>query len=218
MKILVGVIPYYEDGKYTLNDNYIKRLVPECMPVIIPYEKVEIDFLDGVVLSGGGDFSGEILNEKLHPKAKDINIKRDLFEINLIKRVIDNNIPLLGICRGMQGINIALGGKICQDIPNHMQILPKEETSHLVKINKNSLLYKIYGSEEIKVNSFHHQCVSDLGKGLVKSGESTDGVTEAIEYNNLFTLGVQWHPEALDNTIFNYFLDKCREHRRNING
>ena len=122
-----------------------------------------------------------------------------------MKEALRSRLPILGICRGMQVLNLALGGTIYQDLSlrqqptlNHMQLSEnRSDPCHKISSLNNSLLYNILGETHV-VNSFHHQCIKKLGKNLIASYTSSDKITEAIEYpNRPFTVGVQWHPECM---------------------
>ena len=148
---------------------------------------------------------------------------RTKFEIELCKKCLSKNIPILGICGGEQLLNVYFGGTLVQNIKttfpnalNHEQIEPRNKTSHSVSINKSSKLYKIIKQDLIKVNSAHYQSVNIPGKNITISGKSEDGIIESIENNNYkWCIGVQWHPEFLitkaDKLIlknFIYFTNK----------
>lgn len=124
-------------------------------------------------------------------------------DFTLIKSFHKSNKPILGICAGIQSINVCFGGSLFQDIPNHTS---KEETTmHLIKLEKGSFLEKCYGTDMIKVNSSHHQSVNRVADNFKVTALSEDGIIEAIEYNNI--LGVQWHPEHMkDMEFFKNFI------------
>ncbi|NBW84951.1 MAG: gamma-glutamyl-gamma-aminobutyrate hydrolase family protein, partial [Proteobacteria bacterium] len=139
----------------------------------------------------------------------EIDLGRDTLEFYIIEYAIQNQMPILGICRGMQMMNVATGGSLIVDIPSevknhldHQNGLP-EDSYHRVMIEKSSLLNSLLESNEEIVNSNHHQSVDKLGKNLVISAKTSDGVVEAIEWkdkeNMAWFLGVQWHPERLIN-------------------
>lgn len=210
----VLIVPNTNGKMLSLNNNYIEKLNNfNVKSVIAHYDKSFIDNIfdfSGVLLTGGGDISEKYLKEKLHPKAKDIFVCRDDFEIDIVKKAYLKKIPTLGICRGMQIMNVALGGEINQHIEGHIQQIERNLEYHYVKIDKNSKLYQIFNKDKIKVNSFHHQVVKALGKNIVASAFSQDNYIEAIETTeDFFFLGVQWHPEVLDgihNYIFKHFV------------
>ena len=209
---LIGISGNFRDGDCTLAAGYYRSLVEAgATPVIIPpYSDIEllvslVKKLDGVVLSGGADIDPDYL-EELPIDGIDINPERDKPELILIKLLIDRHVPILGICRGMQMLSAALGGKLYQDIYTqhnvdcicHSQKIARGLTSHSVNIQKDTLLYSIMNTDCLDVNSFHHQAVKSVPKGFVVSAVAQDGIIEAMEsvdYQPI--LGVQWHPECM---------------------
>lgn len=209
---LIGISGNFRDGDCTLAAGYYRSLVEAgATPVIIPpYSDIEllvslVKKLDGVVLSGGADIDPDYL-EELPIDGIDINPERDKPELILIKLLIDRHVPILGICRGMQMLSAALGGKLYQDIYTqhnvdcicHSQKIARGLTSHSVNIQKDTLLYSIMNTDCLNVNSFHHQAVKSVPKGFVVSAVAQDGIIEAMEsvdYQPI--LGVQWHPECM---------------------
>ncbi len=160
--------------------------------------------IDGLLLTGGGDVDPDLYGRAhLRSQAKDINTKRDEFEFEIIKRALDAELPILGVCRGMQVMNVALGGSLHVDIKskgfNDHTSSVNGGLKHFVSIEPNSLLSGLAGGLKQEVNSYHHQAVDELGKGLMPTAKSTDGVIEAAEWSlkegMSFLLLVQWHPE-----------------------
>jgi putative glutamine amidotransferase len=163
---------------------------------------------DGVLLAGGGDVLPSIYGEAAHPAFNAAEPGRDEYEIELVKRALAADVPLFAICRGIQVLNVALGGTLVQDIAAelastlpHQVREPRFAIAHDVWMAAGSLLERlmrerITEGDEVPVNSRHHQAIKQLGKGLVVSGTAPDGVIEAAEDpNRRFCLGVQWHPE-----------------------
>src|SRR5699024_7127599 len=181
--------------------------------------------IDGLYLTGGNDIDPTIFGEEPHPNLGEINPIRDSFEIALIQQMLTQDKPVLGVCKGTQMINIALGGDMYQDIYTqidtpllqHAQNAPAEHGSHYVAIQANSLLNNITGKEKIKVNSRHHQANRMPGENMIHSGTASDGIIEATESTqHTFVLGLQWHPENMavkddENAkkIFNGFVKAC---------
>jgi putative glutamine amidotransferase len=167
--------------------------------------------VDGLLLTGGGDVEPSRYGEAPHPELEDVEPERDEFEINLIAAARRRDLPILGICRGVQVLNIAAGGTLVQDIPsqvpgalNHSLDVPQHQPydlAHEVWIEKDSLLAKLLGerlvgSDTCEVNSRHHQAVKKVAPGFRVSATAPDGVIEAIEDPSVrFCLGVEWHPE-----------------------
>jgi putative glutamine amidotransferase len=196
-----------------INNDYIKAVQKAGgTPILIPFSdnieniKVYIDKIQGIIFTGGEDISPLFYNEEPRKEVQCIIEERDKFELELFKEVYTKNIPILGICRGLQLINIALGGNLYQDInfqiPNSYGHAPRQTLRsnlyHSVKIEKSSRLFDIFKTEDLKVNSFHHQSVKKLGENLKISAVSNDNIVEGIEStNDKFLLAVQWHPENL---------------------
>lgn len=169
-----------------------------------------VSMLDGLVLTGGADIEAAYFGEQPLPNGlTQVDPERDEYELRLLRAAYDRGLPILGICRGMQLINIAFGGNIYQDLPtqfkgtllNHKVLEPKDATSHNINILKSSQLYTIIGSCPDGVNSRHHQAVRDVAPGFRAVAHSSDGVIEAIEaYPTRRIIGVQWHPENMATT------------------
>jgi putative glutamine amidotransferase len=162
--------------------------------------------LDGLVLTGGGDVDPARFGEASHPTVADVSAARDALELDLARRAVEEGLPLLAICRGIQVLNVALGGTLWQDVPSqvpgalaHNQTAPRHEPTHRVKLlGEGTLLYAASGARELAVNSFHHQAVKRLGGGLREVAWAEDGLIEGVELpEHPFAVGVQWHPEDL---------------------
>ncbi len=192
MKPIIGINCDYEDGKCFLKKEYTDAIaLAGGIPVILPI----IDFgfqIDGLLLSGGNDISPEQYGESPHEKTKPVPKQKEDFDFLLVRNALDINLPILGVCYGLQLINVSLGGSLIQDISNHRTGM------HNVCIDKTSKLYKILGQETIEVNSSHHQAIKSLGNKLRVSAVADDGIIEAIEStDNTYVVGVQWHPERI---------------------
>jgi len=231
-KPIIGItLDYEESGEYSffpwyaIRANYLlavekKGGIP--FPLFHSTNSIEniVDFLDGIIITGGNFDISPSLYGKSNKDSRIEKTDRTLFELYLFKKCLKKNIPILGICGGEQLINVSLGGDLIQDIDSslknsleHEQKNPRNETSHKVYIEKNTLLHKIIGKEIINVNSAHHQAVDKLGSDLICSGKSKDGIIESIESTSQkWCIGVQWHPEFLiteaDNLIFSDFINK----------
>ena len=166
----------------------------------------QVGMVDGILLSGGGDIDPLLFGEEPLRQNGEISPLRDSFELTLCRAALESGLPLFGICRGMQVMNIAAGGTIYQDIPaqtgstlKHSQQAPRPHGTHSVLPLENSLLAALWGKNRVAVNSFHHQAVAQLGEGFSAAAHSPDGIIEAVEREDApFVLGVQWHPEYLD--------------------
>ena len=172
----------------------------------VPQNVDAVDFVDGLVLTGGGDVDPKYfgITDPLS-KSRDVNVSRDEFEFYVIERALDRNLPIFGICRGMQVMNVYLGGTLILDLtsagfddhsrPEMLDLV------HEVNVAPDSILREITGEAVLGVNSSHHQAVKDLGRGLMASARSADGVVEGAEWilkdRTPFLLLVQWHPERM---------------------
>ncbi|HVW18932.1 MAG TPA: gamma-glutamyl-gamma-aminobutyrate hydrolase family protein [Solirubrobacteraceae bacterium] len=165
-----------------------------------------LDLLDGLILAGGSDMDPALYGARPHPKTTGVVRERDTFELALARRALERDLPLLGICRGMQVMNVAAGGTLDQHLPDsrghegHRRALGTFDGSdHEVRLEPGTLAARAAGEDEHHTKSHHHQGVERIGEGLVVTGWSTfdDGLAEAIEApGRRFALGVQWHPEA----------------------
>lgn len=204
------------------------------LPVLIPYASSEdmtaiLTHVSGLLLSGGGDVDPSLFAESPHPYLGRVNKVRDDVEIWLCKLALSGNIPLLGICRGMQVMNTAMGGSLYQDLNSqwvmrdlleHNQKAPDNEPVHRVEVSKNTLLHRITGKSSLNVNSLHHQAIKSASYPFYTVAKADDGVTEAIESDkHTFCLGIQWHPERMPDdfvskSIFSAFVDACYENSK----
>lgn len=194
------------------NNNYKKALERLNIPYIVlsPDEKVSWNEISGIIFIGGEDIHPSYYNEKIEEENLEINKKRDQWEFNLMYFAFKKGIPILGICRGCQLINVFLGGSLYQDLKRykregkisqiHWRVGGKD-SSHKISIEKDTYLYKILRKEEIIVNSSHHQAIKKLGKNLKVSARFIDNgfeIIEGIEHEDYpYLIGVQWHPERL---------------------
>lgn len=219
----------YEMGEYCLKDYYTRSVlraggIPVILPAVSLLSAIEryIFLCDGFILSGGGDIDPRYWGETAEKKTGEINPLRDSFEIVLVKELQIRGKPLLGICRGCQIINVAAGGSLIQDIKGnymHQQAAPRNYGLHDVFIEKDSKLAGIIKSEQIIVNTFHHQALSKPGANLKIAACSTDGTIEAVEASSKsFILGVQWHPECMDNAHADYLFQALVEAAGRVKG
>jgi putative glutamine amidotransferase len=204
-----------------------------ALPFVIPFLQEEgliaalAEELDGLLLTGGEDVDPTRFGEEPSPGLGEVSPERDELEYRLIHAFMQKGKPILGICRGMQVLNTALGGTVWQDLSRakkrvlqHRQNAPRWHLSHHVYIYEETRLAGILGSGERKVNSFHHQAVKEVAPGFIVSAVSADGVIEAMESrDHRFVLGVQWHPENLwrrhptFTALFQAFVDAIPEKR-----
>ncbi len=245
-KPVIGITGNYGELTCKLAEGYYKSIVRAGgVPVIIPpLSDTDViintlEQLDGLVLSGGADYDPRYAGEEPWPTLGTINEERDLPELLITQLAYNRQIPILGICRGIQTLAMALGGHVRQDISdiqdhNHSQEEDRNIPTHTVSIEKDSLLYSMYNgspfstshssSFTIAVNSFHHQAVDEPGPRFRIIARSDDNIIEAIESTEYKSImGVQWHPECLENgqPIFSWLVkeascyrETCRLHQR----
>ncbi|MCP5025579.1 MAG: gamma-glutamyl-gamma-aminobutyrate hydrolase family protein [Actinomycetia bacterium] len=155
-----------------------------------------LDLLDGIVVSGGIDIDPDSYGAARRPACQESQPERDEFERQLWLAIIDQDLPTLGICRGLQSLNVACGGTLHQDLPDHGVHPQPESATHVVAVEPGSQLAGLVGAESFATNSWHHQGVDRLGSGLRVTGRTPDGVVEAIEVDTApAVFSVQWHPE-----------------------
>ncbi|WP_311407352.1 gamma-glutamyl-gamma-aminobutyrate hydrolase family protein [Liquorilactobacillus uvarum] len=212
--IPAGVMLSKGTRRYYINEADVRGITKAGgVPVMIPSEAtVDIDYYvrtcDGFFFTGGPDVLPTFYGEEPHAKMGFSDIQRDRLELSLAKKALTAGKKMLGICRGMQVINVALGGTLYQDLeseydskPNHLikhfQAAPSAEPTHYAAIKSGTRLNKLYGSKWL-VNSRHHQAVKEIAKGLKVTATAGDGVIEGLESeNNNQIFAVQWHPEML---------------------
>src|SRR5918997_1348142 len=177
--------------------------VPVVLPPCVSDLEALISRLDGVCLSGGPDLDPEAYGApERHAELGPTEPSLDAFELALARAALERGMPLLGICRGAQALNVACGGTLHQHLPGHRQAEPGAVTTHDVEVLPGTRLARLLGAGPVAVNSFHHQAVDRLGGGLRIAARAADGTVEAIEGAG-FVLGVQWHAEAMtDGRLF----------------
>lgn len=233
-KPLIGLTPSVDDtnGDIKARPGYLSALkAVGAVPVVLPLKVSEEDLkqlseaLDGFLFTGGPDVHPFVFGEETQARCGNVSPERDEMELTLLPLVMEQKKPVLGICRGIQLLNIAMGGDIWQDISTqvhrdfpiaHSQPFVYSSPSHTVRLTEGSRLARISGSCELKVNSMHHQAVRTTAPCLTAVGYSPDNLVEALEMSDYpFFLGVQWHPEYLwerDDTafrLFKGFVDAC---------
>ncbi len=192
--------------------------IPVLIPILSATENIMpmMELFDGIIITGGGDIDPQFYGERANDNSFSIIRKRDEQELCIVREF---KRPILGICRGMQLINVAFGGTLIQHLPSELHGTvdhgePDRITYHNVHINNGSELMRVLGHETIMVNSSHHQGIKKLGIRLVPSAYSYDGLIEAIEGDNGRIIGVQWHPESLAEPhakgIFEWLIKKCK--------
>ncbi len=206
--------PTYDMRMAALGQRYISAVraaggLPVLIPSDTPPEDVSalLDTFDGLLLTGGGDIAPERYGGSPHPAVYGLRPSRDALEIALVREAIAQGKPFLGICRGIQVLNVALGGTLYEDLTTqYPQALrhrsdaktEREMLAHGVRLAAGSRLARLFDAERLEVNSLHHQGIRDLAPGLEATAWADDGLVEAVEVSNHpFGLAVQWHPEWL---------------------
>jgi microsomal dipeptidase-like Zn-dependent dipeptidase/gamma-glutamyl-gamma-aminobutyrate hydrolase PuuD len=214
---VIGITANYANEDACLRDRYYKQVVdaggtPFIIPPVADKHVIinTLEHIDALLLTGGGDYNPLWCNEEPSPRLHAVNATRDLPELLITRLAFNRQIPMLGICRGIQTLAIALDGHVAQDISGnnegndkpsikHSQDADRNELTHSITIAPDSHLFNIYKSERIYVNSFHHQAVDDPGKRFRTTATAPDGTIEAIESCEFKPImGVQWHPEWLE--------------------
>lgn len=209
-----------------LTHDYLLRVreaggVPVMLPPIGELPLSVLDRVDGLLLTGGEDIDPRHYNQPPSPQLGDVDPRRDALELALAREAVRRGMPVLAICRGMQVLTVAMGGSLIQDLPSerpgplaHRQAEACTEGTHEVSLAPGSRLAAIAGAERLMVNSFHHQAALQVPPGLNVVARAPDGVIEAVESPEGFSLGLQWHPECQHGEftakVFGAFVDACR--------
>lgn len=232
MRAVIGLIPLYDEDKESvwMLPGYMK-VIEKCggMPIILPFTDDEdelgqaYEMCDGILFTGGHDVSPAIYHEEKKSTCGVSCDVRDAMESFLLKKCLEDNKPLFGICRGIQFINASLGGTLYQDLPSefeseteHHMTPPYDRAAHKVEVLQDTKLADIIGSGVHEVNSYHHQAIKELSPRVDKMAVSEDGLVEAIAVKNQkFAVAVQWHPEfSYENNqdsvnVIQAFVDAC---------
>ena len=230
-KPLIGISLGWSETKNSVNNTYVNSVlmnggVPYLIPVTDNVEVLRqiVAQLDGIIFTGGEDFAPAYFGEEEHEHLGEVNVTRDTYDLTLFKLASDRNIPTLGICRGLQLINVGMGGTLYQDLPsekpsdiNHRQSEAGTVATHSVSVVEGSLMHQILGQKEVQVNTFHHQAIEKLAPGLKIVGWANDSVPEMIEaYPYRQIIGTQFHPEIFTNAgdelmgkLFKFLIGKA---------
>jgi gamma-glutamyl-gamma-aminobutyrate hydrolase PuuD len=205
VKPIIGIAPDFVQGQYRLDPRYVEFVRSGGgTPMILPLE-ASLDSLDGLLLTGGRDIRASRWGQRTHPKAELMDAARERSDFRLLAAVERRGLPILAICLGIQVLNVARGGSLVQDLP-----APGKKRRHPVTVEGR--LADLLG-RRLRVNSFHHQGLGRVGRGLCVTARADDGVIEAIEDpRRRFLVGVQWHPERMsDQTpLMRAFVRACR--------
>ncbi len=223
----------YEKRRIYLKEGYYEAIY-RCggIAILIPPTKdiAALDTLvercDGILVSGGPDIDPKYYGEEISVANGEISPCRDQAEISIIQKALSLNKPLLGICRGVQILNVVCGGTLYQDIFSqikdrsilaHTQKAPFGYPTHEVHVEKNSYIWETFKQDKLSVNSYHHQAIKQVAPCFHITAKANDGIIEAIEHKEKsFIIGVQWHPEMMweENPeslkLFQFFCDKCK--------
>lgn len=212
---LIGITSFKTEDQYPifkLNADYVEAVykaggIPVIMPQTTDLEvcKKFAETLDGLIIPGGADVSPMFYGEQPVKEVTYIRADNDRFEFEILKLCLEAKKPILGICRGMQLINVAFGGTLWQDIPSqipdamgHLQDSSlRNEPFHTVNLEEGSRIAKIVGADSVDTTTYHHQCIKDLAEGLKVTGKTSDGIIEVVEGTESDIIAVQWHPEGL---------------------
>ena len=178
--------------------------------------------VDGLLLPGGWDVDPSFYGEKRDDKVQEVDPELDQTELSLFHQAREREIPVLGICRGQQVINVAMGGTLMQHLEGHeVRALGRSHLAHVIEVDPSSELGRAAGDHKLRVNSLHHQAIKRLGEGLQQSARGEDGTVEGVETDDGLIVAVQCHPEELTvdmpwaRVLFERFVARAREHRQN---
>ncbi|MBQ4091243.1 MAG: gamma-glutamyl-gamma-aminobutyrate hydrolase family protein [Clostridia bacterium] len=232
MKPIIGIFAEVDSERSTtIQDQYVRAITAAgAIPIVLPYTNEEhlqeelVDLCNGFLFSGGADVDPGRYGEERTAACEEPQLYRDEFEFAMFQKAFSSGKPMLAICRGAQLINVALGGKLYQDLPSenptqidHRQSEPKFAPSHRVSIVSGTPLAQLVGDGYMTANSFHHQAVKALGRGLKVMAYADDGIIEAMYYaGKPYIRAYQWHPERIcdedgqNRLIFDDFVAACK--------
>ncbi len=232
---VIGITSNYGELTAKLAEGYYKSVwraggIPVIIPPISDTQVIinTLQHIDGLLLSGGADYDPHYAGEEPSPKLGEINAERDLPELLITQLAYNRQIPILGICRGIQTLAMALGGHVAQDLSEvkdgwkeekgiqHSQQEERNMATHSVTVEKDSVLFSLYKTATLRVNSFHHQSVDDPGERFRITARAEDNIVEAMESTeHKSIMGVQWHPECLADglPIFQWLIGEARQYR-----
>lgn len=237
----IGITAYIADqdlgsgpvGVQMAPDDYVKAVWDAGgLPVVLPVLPEEasmalVECVDGLLLTGGGDVDPEFYGERSSVALQDVDPRRDLIESAIVRLSIDRNRPLLAVCRGVQMLNVALGGTLIHDLPSagwgsHDQQAPSADPHHEVAVDPGSRISRAFNRPTLAVNSFHHQAIKTAAPALKPVAWAPDGLIEAVELADSahWVVGVQWHPEMMlpnhpaQLELFRLLVEEARASRR----
>lgn len=231
---LIGITTYGRDdqGRFHIPANYVDSVRrARGIAVLVPHGESRLDqlleILDGLILPGGGDLDPDLYGGARHETLYMVDSERDTTEIDLAKQAVGRGLPTLGICRGLQTLNVALGGTLIEHLPDVVgdqvahRAPPRRPTRHPVTVSKDSRLAEILGQTEIDAASWHHQAIRQVVPALRVVAHAPDGTIEAVEMpTHPWLIGVQWHPELtasedpIQQRLFNSLVEAAARSRR----
>ena len=231
---LIGITTYARDetDRYTLPGVYLDAIrAAGGIPILLTPGELAWESLlariDGLLLAGGGDIHPDRYGSKGHAEVYGVNQRRDAFELQLVPWAISNQLPLLGICRGIQVINVALGGTLIEHLPDEIgdeishRLPPREPVDHEIELTPGSSLLEIFQEATFSAASWHHQAIRELAPQLSIAARAPDGTIEAVQLaGHPELIAVQWHPEMtaakdpIQRRLFFAFIEICQQHRQ----
>jgi putative glutamine amidotransferase len=230
--VTIGITTYArdEEGRYSIPGLYLDAVrAAGGIPILLTPGEPQVESLlsqvDGLLLAGGGDVNPDRYGSSGHPEVYAVDEDRDAFEFQLVSWALERRLPLLGICRGLQVINVALGGTLIEHLPDVIDdktahcLVPRAPTEHAIELMSESRLARIYRETNFSAASWHHQAIDNVAFGLTIVGRAPDGTIEALEMaDHPELIAVQWHPEltaatdSIQQRIFSGFIELCRQH------
>ena len=235
---LIGITTYgrNEDGHFFLPSEYVDsvRRSGAC-PILLPPGEESLDgwleLVDGILFPGGGDIDPARYGGSEHEMIYMVDSERDTTELALLNRILESGLPTLGICRGTQLLNVALGGTLFDHLPDHVgeevahRLPPREPTPHAIRVEEGSGLATILGKTEFDAESWHHQAIREVAPGLTAVAQAPDGTVEAVEKkDHPWLYAVQWHPELtaekdpVQQRLFNALTEAALAARKSATG
>jgi putative glutamine amidotransferase len=230
---LIGITTDLKDGSFIIEDAYARAVAKAGgIPLLIPsiperpeLLKEAVSRIDGLLLPGSRDMDPKFYNEEPHPKLRPMSIERTETELLVLGESCERKIPVLGICGGMQLLNVFFGGSLYQDIASILPDALQHEKGavHEILVEEGTILDNVLGLKSFPVKSYHHQAVNKIGMGLKASAIAPDGIVEGIESaESPYIVGIQWHPEReeseLAGLIFKSFTEECVKRKEKIRG
>ena len=229
--VTIGITTYArdEEGRYSIPGLYLDAVrAAGGIPILLTPGEPQVESLlsqvDGLLLAGGGDVNPDRYGSSGHPEVYAVDEARDVLEFKLVSMALEQQLPLLGICRGLQVINVALGGTLIEHLPDVIEdktahcLVPRAPTEHAIELAADSRLAGIYQETHFSAASWHHQAIGDVAPGLTIVGRAPDGTIEALEMaDHPELIAVQWHPELtaatdpIQQRIFSTFIEICRQ-------